>query len=57
MPYKELFNFLDQKGCELQLILSIGVDYNTAHEFGSSLLQKISDLHLNLWFDLYPHDK
>jgi hypothetical protein len=55
-PYKKLLDELASKGCALQLIVSIGVDSNTAHGFCPDLLQKLCDLNFSLWFDLYPPD-
>ena len=52
-PHKSLLDELANKGCDLQLIVSIDVEGNTAHGFAPALLQKLSDLHLTLWFDLY----
>jgi hypothetical protein len=56
-PYKQIFNDLAKSGCDIELILSIGLDGNAGEIFKPELLQRLSQFNISLGFDIYPPDK
>ena len=56
-PHQQLLSDLASKGCELSIIVSVSVDANTATHVNPDLAAKLSDMHMTLWYDLYPPDK
>jgi hypothetical protein len=53
-PHKQMFNNLASSGCDIQLIVSVIADKNTADGFGQDLLRSMAEFRMNLWFDFYP---
>lgn len=53
-PYKEYLRGLKEKGCRMELIISVYVERNVGESFSSDLLEKFGSLGIGLGFDLYP---
>jgi hypothetical protein len=56
LPHKELLVRPSDDGADLQLIVSCYVDRNVADCLTLEVLQRLRELRLTPWFDLYPRD-
>ncbi len=56
-PHKQRFNNLAKSGCDIELILVIGVESNTGEVLKPELLRRLSEFNISLGLDLYPPDK
>ena len=57
LPHKQKLFELHESGCNMQVIIAIGVNENTSEGFPPELLCKLADIKLNLWVDIYPPDE
>ncbi len=56
-PHKDLLNELASKGCDMDIIVSVGVEQNTSVTVVPELAKELVEMNMNLSYDLYPPDK